>query len=104
MAKILQDKIALITGASRGIGRAIAEKLAEMGAHIVVNYVRNEEAAREVVTRISARGFLLQLSSGTRNAAVLMCLRQKNSVLESNIASCWSQVGVEMASESISSG
>ena len=44
--KILLNKTALITGASRGIGRAIAHELAGMGANIVLNYVRNEEAAK----------------------------------------------------------
>ncbi len=56
MAKILQDKVALITGASRGIGRAIAEKLSDLGANIVVNYARDEEAAHEVAAKITAKG------------------------------------------------
>ena len=56
MGQPLQNKVALITGASRGIGRAIAIRLASMGAHIVVNYVRNEEAAAEVVKTLSQHG------------------------------------------------
>jgi 3-oxoacyl-[acyl-carrier protein] reductase len=55
MAK-LQDKVALVTGASRGIGRAIALALAGEGAKVVVNYARSSEAAEEVVTEISTRG------------------------------------------------
>lgn len=41
--------MALITGASRGIGRALAQRLAELGVNLAVNYVRDEQAANEVV-------------------------------------------------------
>jgi 3-oxoacyl-[acyl-carrier protein] reductase len=53
---MLTDKIALVTGASRGIGRAIALGLAEAGADIVVNYAGNEQAAREVATQVEQLG------------------------------------------------
>jgi len=52
----LDGKIALVTGGSRGIGRACAEALAEQGATVVVNYVRGEAAAREVADGIVAKG------------------------------------------------
>jgi len=52
----LQDKVAVVTGSSRGIGRAIALKLASLGAKVVVNYRSNAEAAREVVEAIEAQG------------------------------------------------
>ncbi len=52
----IEGKVALITGASRGIGRAVAVKLAEMGVYSYVNFVRNEEAARETMDLISAGG------------------------------------------------
>jgi enoyl-[acyl-carrier protein] reductase III len=52
----LQGRVALITGSSRGIGRAIALELATRGADIVVNYLRKQSAAEEVVAEIRARG------------------------------------------------
>lgn len=52
----LKGKTALVTGGSRGIGRSICEALAAQGAHVVVNYVRGEDRAREVVSAIEARG------------------------------------------------
>lgn len=47
--RTLEGKVAIITGSSRGIGRAIAERYASLGANIVVNYTANQVAANEVV-------------------------------------------------------
>ena len=54
--KILNNKVALITGSSRGIGRAIALELARQGANIVVHYLRKKSAAHEVVAAIETLG------------------------------------------------
>jgi 3-oxoacyl-[acyl-carrier protein] reductase len=56
MDRSLENKVAVVTGASRGIGRAIALELARRGARVVVNYHRNAEAAAEVVAAIEAAG------------------------------------------------
>lgn len=52
----LSGKIALVTGSSRGIGRAIALRLASEGADIIINYLRNTAAAEETAAAVSALG------------------------------------------------
>ena len=54
--RCLSGRVALITGASRGIGRGIAEELARCGAAVLINFRRDASAAAEVVERIEARG------------------------------------------------
>lgn len=53
---MLKEKIAVVTGASRGIGKAIAKKLAQLGATVIVNFNGSEERARAVVTEIEEAG------------------------------------------------
>lgn len=53
---MLENKVALVTGASRGIGRATAIKLASYGATVIVNYQGSKEKAEEVVNTILANG------------------------------------------------
>lgn len=52
----LKGKVAIVTGSSRGIGRAVAERLSRDGAKVVVTYVGNREKAEEVVSVIKANG------------------------------------------------
>ncbi len=52
----LSDKTALVTGASRGIGRATALAFAKAGAHVIVHYGRAAKEAAEVVEEIRAAG------------------------------------------------
>ncbi len=58
----LDGKIALVTGGSRGIGRACSEALAAQGATVIVNYVKGEAAAREVADAIVAKGGKAEIS------------------------------------------
>ena len=53
---LLADKVALVTGASRGLGRAIALELAAAGADVMVNYASSAEAAEQVAAEIRALG------------------------------------------------
>ena len=66
----LKDKIALVTGSSRGVGRAVALGFAKEGANVVVNYTSNEKAANEVVEAIQ--------SIGTKAVAVKADVAQKS--------------------------
>lgn len=72
MSGLLQGKTALITAASRGIGRSIAVRLATEGALVVINYASNENAARETLRLIESEGgdgFLIKALLGTPEAA-----------------------------------
>jgi 3-oxoacyl-[acyl-carrier protein] reductase len=68
----LTDRVAIVTGGSRGIGRGIALELARRGAKIVVNYHANADAAQETVQAIEALGgaaLAIQADAGTLSDA-----------------------------------
>lgn len=56
MGSMLEGKVALVTGASRGIGRAIALSLAAHGAHVWINYLKSSQAAESLLAEIEAEG------------------------------------------------
>ena len=58
----LSGKVAIVTGGSRGIGRAAVVALAERGAHVVINYVSNESAARETARAVEQAGGKAELA------------------------------------------
>ena len=67
------SKFALITGGSRGIGRAVCLKLAGMGYHTIINYVSNDAAAEETLAAVreaGSDGTLLKFDTGDRDAAI----------------------------------
>ena len=72
----LAGQIGIVTGGSRGIGRAIALELARQGARVLVNYQHNERAAVEVVAQISALGgdaFAYAANVGDEQAVAGLC-------------------------------
>lgn len=54
--KLLEEKVAIITGASRGIGRGIAEKFAQSGCHVAFTYLSSDEKARQLENELKAFG------------------------------------------------
>jgi 3-oxoacyl-[acyl-carrier protein] reductase len=55
-SKLLSGRVAIVTGGSRGIGRATVLRLAEAGADVVINYIQNEAAAEEVARQARVHG------------------------------------------------
>ena len=71
----LKGKTALVTGASRGIGRATASALAQAGAHVLVHYGRSAQEAQSLVSDIRAKGGradVIQADLGTADGATLL--------------------------------
>jgi glucose 1-dehydrogenase/3-oxoacyl-[acyl-carrier protein] reductase len=80
----LRDKVALITGANRGIGKGIAEVFAEEGAHIAINYIEQPEAAEDLAAWIRRKG----LRATTFKADVTL-----RSEVEAMVDEVWRELG-----------
>ena len=79
----LQNKTALVTGASRGIGRATASALADAGAHVLVHYGRSAQAAESLVSEIQTKGGranAISMDLGTPNGASLLAKQVRSIV------------------------
>jgi 3-oxoacyl-[acyl-carrier protein] reductase len=79
----LQNKTALVTGASRGIGRATAAALARAGAHVLVHYGRSAQEAESLVSGIQAKGGRANAISadlGIPNGAALLAKQVRSIV------------------------
>jgi 3-oxoacyl-[acyl-carrier protein] reductase len=79
----LQNKTALVTGASRGIGRAIAAALAEAGAHVLVHYGRSAQEAESLVAEIQTKGghaHAISADLGTSDGASLLAKQVRSIV------------------------
>lgn len=80
----LKNKVALITGASRGIGKGIAEVFAEEGADVAVNYVSNGQAAEDVAAWVRCKG---------RRAMTVKADVASRAQVEAMFESVWSELG-----------
>ena len=54
--KKLSNKVALVTGSAKGLGKALAERYASLGANVIVNYAQDKDSADETVKAITATG------------------------------------------------
>jgi 3-oxoacyl-[acyl-carrier protein] reductase len=80
---LLQNKTALVTGASRGIGRATALAIAEAGAHVLVHYGRSKQEAESLVAEIQSKGGhadAISADLGTPDGASLLAIQVRTIV------------------------
>ena len=95
----LQNKTALVTGASRGIGRATAAALAGAGAHVLVHYGRSAQEAESLVSEIHTKGGRANAFSadlGTPNGAALVA-KQVRSIVGDRLDVLVSNAGISKA-------
>src|SRR3981189_372007 len=95
----LQNKTALVTGASRGIGRATASALAEAGAHVLVHYGRSAKDAESLVAGIRAKGRradAIRADLGTPDGATLLA-REVRSIVGDRLDVLVSNAGISKA-------
>ena len=95
----LRNKTALVTGASRGIGRATAWALAEAGAHVLVHYGRSAQDAESVVTGIRSKGGhadAIKADLGTPDGATVLA-REVRSIIGERLDVLVSNAGISKA-------
>jgi 3-oxoacyl-[acyl-carrier protein] reductase len=95
----LTNKTALVTGASRGIGRATASALAEAGAHILVHYGRSAQDAESLVAGIRSKGGraqAIQADLGTSDGATLLA-KEVRSIVGKRLDVLVSNAGISKA-------
>jgi NAD(P)-dependent dehydrogenase (short-subunit alcohol dehydrogenase family) len=80
----LKDKVSIVTGAGRGIGRGIAEVLAEDGSHVAVNYIDEPDQAEEVAASIRKKG---------RPSIAVKADVSKRSDVEAMVETVWNELG-----------
>lgn len=105
---LLRGRVGIVTGGSRGIGRAVALRLAEAGAHVVINYLRDEEAAvaverecqKQDVETLIVQGDVANLDEATRLTKLAFEKFGRVDVLVAN-AGIWEGAPVEEMSEDI---
>jgi len=93
--KLLENKVVIVTGASRGIGEAVALKLAEHGAHVAFSYLSSEEKAKALEERLKAMG--VNAKAYKSNAAVFAdCEAMVNDVIKEfgNVDVCVNNAGI----------
>ncbi len=74
----LEGKVSLVTGASRGIGRAIALKLSSLGSKVAINYLEKEAAANSVVEAIASQGGeAIAIKADVRNGEAVRAMVQE---------------------------
>src|ERR1700683_4595755 len=95
----LENKTALVTGASRGIGRATAVALAEAGAHVLVHYGRSAQEAKSLVENIRAKGGradAIRADLGTPEGATLLA-KEVRSIVGERLDVLVSNAGISKA-------